>query len=93
MNAILPIAIVSSIIIIIILAIAIKKRNSRNNKNNPDDLYNNFHLGEMTSHDIPARFTKREKEYGKWSSRQTKKTEVLKNLKKEGEDTNGQRRN
>jgi hypothetical protein len=87
MNAIVLITIAVSSIIII-LAIVTKKRNSRNNKKNPNDTYNNFHLGEMTSHDIPATFIKREKEYAKWSSRQIKKADTN-SIQKKGEERNG----
>ena len=57
----------------IVLGIFIKNRKEKVNKNNPDDTYG-FHLGEMTRHDIPTRFNKRDQKRNRWSGRQTKKT-------------------
>lgn len=78
----------NSLIIILALAIIflVSRRINKNNKQKkqaPDDPYNDFHLGEMTSHDVPTM-----KENTRWSGRQIKKAEDVERLKRE-ETQNG----
>ena len=81
MNAIVLLITVSSIIII--LGIQRKRSKIKKNKQYSDDPYNNFHLGEMTRHDIPARFKQREKKYAKrYNKEAAKKKEEPKDAHK-----------
>jgi|GEM_PF-6887815 len=73
--------------IMVVLGILIKNRIKNKKKKQELDNYNDFHLGEITIHDTNPKFTQREKEYARWSSRQlkTKEAENLKELRRKGE--------
>lgn len=68
--------------IAIIATIVVKTKKRSNNKKTAVDNYNNFHLGEMTSYDIKAKFQKKEKDYAKKYSQRFKNSETLKGNKK-----------
>lgn len=58
---------------------AIKAKHKKRTQNNDD--YNGFHLGEMTRHDVPARFTRRDSKYSGHQYRDGRKEEGTKNEK------------
>ncbi len=68
MNTLITLVLVT---IAILTAIAFKSKKKNKNKTAVDN-YNNFHLGEMTSHDIRPKFEKREKDYIKKYSQKVK---------------------
>lgn len=74
MNLIITLMLVTSSIV---LGAFMKNRNSKRKQNN----YNDFHLGEMTRHDIPGKLIQNNKDSKKWSSRENKNKEKLKSLK------------
>jgi heme/copper-type cytochrome/quinol oxidase subunit 2 len=60
---------IGAILVIVITAVVYgirRARKARNNKRTQND-YNGFHLGEMTKHDVPAKFLHR-KEQSKYTS-------------------------
>jgi len=75
MNLIITLMLVTSSIV---LGVFMKNRNSKRKQ----DKYNDFHLGEMTRHDIPGKIIPKAQDKTKWSSRESKNKEGLKSLKK-----------
>lgn len=74
---------ISIAFVAVVTAIVYKRVKSKKVKSNDSDHYNGFHLGEMTSHDIPLPAVKREQEYARWSSRNDKLNEKISNKKGE----------
>ena len=60
-------AIVLFIVITAVVYSIKKARKAGNNKRTQSDDYNGFHLGEMTKHDVPAKFSHR-KGHSKYTS-------------------------
>lgn len=62
----------------IVLGVFMKNKSNKRKQ----DRYNDFHLGEMTRHDIPSKNLPKTQNKKKWSSREIKNKEGLKYLKK-----------
>lgn len=74
MNLLITLMLVTSSIV---LGVFMKNRSNKRKQDN----YNDFHLGEMTRHDIPGKLIQNNKDSKKWSSRESKNKEKLKSLK------------
>lgn len=72
------ILIIALVVATLVFGIILKIKFTQTTRRKPDDKYNDFHLGEMTSRDIPGKLKEHEQAYARWYSRQKNKSGVNK---------------